>query len=290
MIQRDFHNPSAVAAFVTNALQEDIGDGDITSLSVLNTNATGVANCMVKEPCIIAGVSLAYEICKIVDPTLVVSFSCADGEAIKQVPVCIGTITGNLSSILKAERLLLNCMQRMSGIATKTKQFVQILAPKGIAVYDTRKTTPNFRLPEKWAVHIGGGTNHRFGLDDQILIKDNHIKAAGGVTNALHNCTAYCQQFNLNCVVVVEVQSIQDFKEAMLFPIVHRILIDNQPPEMIEQYVALRDLHAPNKKIEISGGVNLENIKNYAIDGIHCVSVGDLTHHIHAVDISLKVQ
>jgi nicotinate-nucleotide pyrophosphorylase (carboxylating) len=290
MIQRDFHNPSAVAAFVTNAIQEDIGDGDITSLSVLSANATGVANCMVKEPCIIAGVSLAYEICKIVDPTLVVSFSCSDGEAIKQVPVCVGTITGNLSSILKAERLLLNCMQRMSGIATKTKQFAQILAPKGIAVYDTRKTTPNFRLPEKWAVHIGGGTNHRFGLDDQILIKDNHIKAAGGVTNALHNCTAYCQQFNLNCVVVVEVQSIQDFKEAMLFPIVHRILIDNQPPEMIEKYVALRNLHAPDKKIEISGGVNLENIKNYAIDGVHCVSVGDLTHHIHAVDISLKVQ
>jgi len=290
MIQRDFHNPSAVTAFVTNALQEDIGDGDITSLSVLSADATGVANCMVKEPCIIAGVSLAHEICKIVDPTLLVSFSCTDGESIEQVPVCVGTITGNLSSILKAERLLLNCIQRMSGIATKTKQFVQILAPKGIAVYDTRKTTPNFRLPEKWAVHIGGGTNHRFGLDDQILIKYNHIKAAGGVTAALNNCTAYCQQFNLNCVVVVEVQSIQDFKEAMLFSIVQRILVDNQPPEMIEQYVALRDLHAPDKKIEISGGVNLENINNYAIDGVHCVSVGDLTHHIHAVDISLKVQ
>jgi nicotinate-nucleotide pyrophosphorylase (carboxylating) len=180
-------------------------------------------------------------------------------------------------------------MQRMSGIATLTKQYVQLAQPVGIDIYDTRKTTPNFRLPEKWAVVIGGGVNHRFGLDDQILIKDNHIKAAGDIQSALDNCLSFCNQQNLSVPVIVEVKNEQEFLIALKHSIVNRILIDNHTPEVLEKYVQYRNTIAPSKKLEISGGINLDNIKPYLIHGINCISVGALTHHAISVDISLKI-
>jgi nicotinate-nucleotide pyrophosphorylase (carboxylating) len=289
MIQRDFHNPAAIRAFIEQALNEDIGDGDITTKSSFNNEISGVAHCFVKEKCTIAGVALAIQICNYLDPQLDVNFSCKDGDVIEYVPVCIGVMSGKLSSILQIERLLLNAMQRMSGIATLTKQYVQLAQPVGIDIYDTRKTTPNFRLPEKWAVVIGGGVNHRFGLDDQILIKDNHIKAAGDIQSALDNCLSFCNQQNLSVPVIVEVKNEQEFLIALKHSIVNRILIDNHSPEVLEKYVQYRNTIAPSKKLEISGGINLDNIKPYLIHGINCISVGALTHHAISVDISLKI-
>ena len=217
------------------------------------------------------------------------NFSCKDGDIIEDMPTCIGVISGKLSSILQVERLLLNTMQRMSGIATLTKQYVQLAQPAGIDIYDTRKTTPNFRLPEKWAVVIGGGVNHRFGLDDQILIKDNHIKAAGDIQSALDNCLSYCNQQNIQIPVIVEVKDEQEFLIALKHKIVNRILIDNHKPEVLEKYIHYRNSIAPTKKLEISGGINLDTIKPYLIQGINCISVGALTHHAISVDISLKI-
>ena len=289
MIQRDFHNPVAIRSFIEQALNEDIGDGDITTKSSFNNDISGVAHCFVKEKCTIAGVALAIQICNYLDPQLDVNFSCKDGDVIEDVPVCIGVMSGKLSSILQIERLLLNAMQRMSGIATLTKQYVQLAQPAGIDIYDTRKTTPNFRLPEKWAVVIGGGVNHRFGLDDQILIKDNHIKAAGDIQNALDNCLSFCNQQNLSIPVIVEVKNELEFLTALKYSIVNRILIDNHTPEVLGKYVQYRNNIAPTKKLEISGGINLDNIKPYLIQGINCISVGALTHHAISVDISLKI-
>jgi nicotinate-nucleotide pyrophosphorylase (carboxylating) len=177
----------------------------------------------------------------------------------------------------------------MSGIATLTKQYVKLAQATGIDIYDTRKTTPNFRLPEKWAVVIGGGVNHRFGLDDQILIKDNHIKAAGDIQSALDNCLSYCNQQNLQIPVIVEVKDEQEFLIALKHKIVNRILIDNHKPEVLEKYIQYRNTIAPTKKLEISGGINLDTIKPYLIQGINCISVGALTHHAISVDISLKI-
>jgi nicotinate-nucleotide pyrophosphorylase (carboxylating) len=289
MIQRDFHNPAAIRSFIEQALNEDIGDGDITTKSSFNNEVSGVAHCFVKEKCTIAGVALATQICNYLDPQLDVNFSCKDGDNIEDVPVCIGVISGKLSSILQVERLLLNSMQRMSGIATLTRQFVTLAQTVGIEIYDTRKTTPNFRLLEKWAVVIGGGVNHRFGLDDQILIKDNHIKAAGGIQAALDNCLSYCNQQNIQIPVIVEVKDEVEFLIALKHPIVNRILIDNHIPAVIESYIHYRNAIAPNKKLEISGGITLDTIKPYLIQGIHCISVGALTHHATSVDISLKI-
>ena len=289
MTQRDFHNPAAIRSFIEQALNEDIGDGDITTKSSFNNEVSGVAHCFVKEKCTIAGVALAIQICNYLDPQLDVSFSCKDGDIIEDVPVCIGVISGKLSSILQVERLLLNSMQRMSGIATLTKQFVSLAQTVGIKIYDTRKTTPNFRLLEKWAVLIGGGVNHRFGLDDQILIKDNHIKAAGGIQVALDNCLSYCNQQNIQIPVIVEVKDEVEFLIALKHPIVNRILIDNHIPAVIESYIHYRNTIAPDKKLEISGGITLDTITPYLIQGIHCISVGALTHHATSVDISLKI-
>ena len=289
MTQRDFHNPAAIRSFIEQALNEDIGDGDITTKSSFNNDISGVAHCFVKEKCTIAGVALAIQICNYLDPQLDVNFTRNDGDVIEDVPACVGVIGGKLSSILQIERVLLNTMQRMSGIASLTKQYVQLAQPAGIDIYDTRKTTPNFRLPEKWAVEIGGGVNHRFGLDDQILIKDNHIKAAGDIQSALDNCLAYCNQQNIQIPVIVEVKNEQEFLTALKHSIVNRILIDNHSPEVLEKYIQYRNSIAPTKKLEISGGINLDNIKPYLIPGIDCISVGALTHHAISVDISLKI-
>lgn len=290
MLDRSFHNPAAIQAFVALAIKEDIGAGDVTTMSSIGNNQIGIAHCLVKEPCTLAGVALAIEICKYVDATMNVTFTYKDGALIENTPLCVGVIEGKLSSILKAERVLLNCMQRMSGIATQTKKFVDLAKNTGTAIYDTRKTTPNFRLPEKWAVAIGGGVNHRFGLDDQILIKDNHIKAAGGIRAALDKCLDYCSQQNIKIPVIVEVQQEAEFNIALAHKVVDRILVDNHDPKKIENYIMQRDAIAPNIKIEISGGITLENIGSYCIQGVDCISVGALTHHVASTDISLKVQ
>ena len=271
--------------FIKQALAEDIGNGDITTLATVSIEQKGEAICYVKEDCIIAGIELAGLICKQVDPHLMVNFSVLDGTPVKAITE-IGKIQGSIHSILKLERLLLNCMQRMSAIATKTNEFVKLVAPYDVKVLDTRKTTPNFRVCEKWAVKIGGGINHRFGLYDQILIKDNHIKSAGGIKNAIESCIQYIESNDLKMPVIVEVKNIEEFNIAKGYKIIDRILVDNFKPNDI---IELLKYNSTNKIIEASGGIMESNIVEYAKTGINYVSLGDLTHHVNGVDISLKI-
>lgn len=276
---------SVLNQFIENALKEDIGSGDITTMATIEEKQMGRAVFHVKEDCIIAGIELAIIICQKVDPLLHIKFNVQDGDSI-EANNSIGSMEGYIHSILKTERLLLNCMQRMSAIATKTNYLVTLIAPYNVQILDTRKTTPNFRICEKWAVRIGGGVNHRFGLYDQFLIKDNHIKAAGGIKNAIQTCISYKSKMNLTLPIVVEVSNIDEFNIAKEFKEVDRILIDNFKPDQIKN---LLNLNTTKKIIEASGGINTSNIEEYAKTGINFVSLGDLTHHVSAVDISLKI-
>jgi nicotinate-nucleotide pyrophosphorylase (carboxylating) len=276
---------NTINLFIEQALAEDIGNGDITTLATVPKDQTGEAICYVKEDCIIAGIELAKIICKKVDLNLIVSFNILDG-ANSNANRAIGSIQGSIHSILKLERLLLNCMQRMSAIATKTNYFVKLISPYDVKILDTRKTTPNFRVCEKWAVKIGGGVNHRNGLYDQILIKDNHIQAAGGIQNAIESCIENVKSNNLTVPIIVEVKNLSEFNIAKTYDSIDRVLIDNFKPNEI---VELLKYNSTNKIIEASGGINESNIIEYAKTGINYVSLGDLTHHVNAVDISLKI-
>jgi nicotinate-nucleotide pyrophosphorylase (carboxylating) len=276
---------AAINLFIQQALAEDNGNGDLTSLATISAAQKGQAICYVKEDCVIAGIELAKMICKQVDAELQVQFSVQDGDIVTAMTP-IGSITGKIQAILKLERLLLNCMQRMSAIATKTNHFAKLIEPYSVKLLDTRKTTPNFRVCEKWAVLIGGGVNHRMGLYDQILIKDNHIQAAGGIDKAIQACQEYLQINHLNVPVVVEVKNVEEFNIAKEYVIVDRILIDNMAPADI---VSLLKHNTTHKITEASGGINESNIVEYAKTGIQYVSLGDLTHHVNAVDISLKI-
>ena len=275
----------AINLFIEQALAEDIANGDITTIATVSKDQIGEAICYVKEDCIIAGIELAKMICKKVDPVLIVSFNALDG-ALSNANTAIGSIQGSIHSILKLERLLLNCMQRMSAIATKTNYFVKLISPYDVKILDTRKTTPNFRVCEKWAVKIGGGVNHRNGLYDQILIKDNHIQAAGGIHNAIQSCIEYVKSNNLTVPIIVEIKNLSEFNIAKTFDSIDRVLVDNFKPNEI---VELLKYNTTNKIIEASGGINEGNIVEYAKTGINYVSLGDLTHHVNAVDISLKI-
>jgi nicotinate-nucleotide pyrophosphorylase (carboxylating) len=272
--------------FIDAALAEDIGEGDLTSLATIAKGQTGTALCYIKEDCTAAGIELSAKICARVDPSLKVEFSIKDGENVKSV-ACVGEISGSIHSILQLERLMLNCMQRMSGIATKTRHLSDMVSPYGVKILDTRKTTPNFRICEKWAVRIGGGVNHRLGLYDQMLIKDNHIQAAGGIRNAIESCLLFRKQQNSQVPLVVEVKNPEEFTIAKDFQEIDRILIDNFKPQQIQQLLSLNDT---KKKIEASGGINASNIIEYAQTGINFISMGDLTHHVESVDISLKIK
>ncbi len=270
---------------INRALKEDVGSGDITSLATIHPRQRSIGIVLVKEPCIIAGVELAQLISQIVDPTIVCNFSVKDGDRVAAHKT-IGKLEGSTISILKAERLILNCMQRMSGIATKTSNLVKIIAPFGAKLLDTRKTTPNNRLLEKWAVRIGGGVNHRMGLYDAILIKDNHIAAAGGIKEALKRSKAYIKKEKLSVPVIVEVKSEKEFGEVVNEAMVDRVLLDNFTPAKLKGIVSV---NKKRKVLEASGGINKKNIKLFAQTGVDFISVGDITHHIESIDISLKI-
>jgi len=272
--------------FIDAALAEDIGEGDLTSLSTIANGQMGKAHCFIKEDCTVAGIELSEKICARVDPSLVVDFTAKDGDNIQSI-ACIGEIKGSIQSILMLERLMLNCMQRMSGIATKTRRLVELVSQYGVQLLDTRKTTPNFRICEKWAVRIGGGVNHRFGLYDEMLIKDNHVQAAGGIQNAIQSCLHYRKEHHCQVPLIVEVKDLEAFIIAKDFQEIDRILIDNFKPHQIQQLLSYNDT---GKKIEASGGINAANIMEYAQTGIDFISMGDLTHHVESVDISLKIK
>lgn len=276
----------AINNFIKAALEEDMSSiGDITSMATIPTRQTGIAHFIVKEDCTIAGIEMAKAIANNVDPSLVISFNINDGDKINQQSI-VGFIEGKIQSILIAERLMLNCMQRMSGIATKVAFLIHLIKHYPAKILDTRKTTPNFRLAEKWAVKIGGGLNHRFGLYDMILIKDNHIKAAGSIQQVLSNTTEYCKTHSLSVPVVIEVKNKTEFIEVLQFDIVSRILLDNMTPKMILEIV---QINQHKKPLEVSGGVHQGNIVAYAETGVDYISIGDITHHIQSIDISLKI-
>ncbi len=270
--------------FIYNSLKEDIGDGDHTSLSTIPETATGKAKLLIKEDGIVAGVALALDIFKAVDPNLHVDVLIEDGASVKYGDIVL-LVTGNTRSILAAERLVLNTMQRMSGIATTTSSVVKQLATTQTKVLDTRKTTPNLRFLEKWAVRIGGGVNHRFGLYDMILIKDNHVDYAGGISPAIKAAQKYLKQNSLNLQIEIEVRNLQELQEVINLGGVDRILLDNFNFEELKRAVALVD----GKFItEASGGITLENALQYAKCGVDFISMGALTHSVKSLDMSLK--
>ncbi|MBL0329629.1 MAG: carboxylating nicotinate-nucleotide diphosphorylase [Bacteroidetes bacterium] len=273
-----------IQKFIQSALAEDTGDGDHTSLACIPSSAKGKAHLLVKENGILAGVELAVEIFKTVDKSLKVNVFIKDGSKIKVGDIVL-TVSGKSQSILLAERLVLNCMQRMSGIATKTNHLVQLCKGSKTKVIDTRKTTPNIRGLEKWAVVLGGGANHRIGLYDMILIKDNHIDYAGGIKQAIDASKKYLKAKNKKLKIEVEARNLAEVKEILSIGGIHRIMLDNFSIADIKKAVKLID---GKYETEASGGITEKNIGSYAKCGVDFISVGALTHHIKSLDLSLK--
>lgn len=280
----NYLNKSDISFFIQNALLEDVGSGDHTSLSSIPSNANNKAHLLVKDKGILAGVELSKYIFEAVDPSLMLHFLMKDGEEMKKGDVVL-EVNGSAQSILKAERLVLNCMQRMSGIATYTKSLNTLIEGTGARLLDTRKTTPNFRIPEKWAVKIGGGTNHRFGLFDMILLKDNHVDYAGGIKNAVQAAKQYLKNTGLSLDIELETRSLEEVEQALTEGGIKRIMLDNMPLEMLKAAVKLI-----NKKTETeaSGGITEATIRNVALCGVDYISVGALTHSVKSLDLSLK--
>ena len=273
-----------INTFITAALLEDIAEGDHTSLATIPEAAEGKARLLVKGDGILAGVELAKYIFKAVDEKLNVQTLLNDGDAIKHGDVAF-YVNGPDRSILTAERLVLNCMQRMSGIATVTNEIVKKLEGTKCKVLDTRKTTPNFRLPEKWAVKIGGGVNHRYGLFDMILIKDNHVDYAGGIKNALSSAQRYLAENKKLLPIEIEVRNLNELREVLEIGGVIRIMLDNFSFEKICEALEIIDGRFP---VEASGGITPETVREYAECGVDYVSMSYLTHSVASLDLSLK--
>lgn len=274
-----------ISSFIQQSLQEDIGQGDFTTLSTIHKDQQGKAKLLVKENGVLAGVDLALLIFQEVDSSLNVQQILHDSDKVNIGDIAF-TVEGKIQSILMAERLVLNCMQRMSGIATVTNQMATALEPFGIKILDTRKTTPLNRHIEKWAVRIGGGANHRFGLYDMILIKDNHVDSAGGIKNALIKAKQFVQENNLSIPIEIETRSIKEIEEALATGIPDRIMLDNFKPSTIREAIKLIDGKC---EIEVSGGITKDNLLDYAIEGIDYISMGALTHSVKSLDLSLKI-
>ncbi|WP_316801347.1 carboxylating nicotinate-nucleotide diphosphorylase [Pedobacter frigidisoli] len=270
--------------FIKNALAEDLGDGDHTSLSTIPTGTQGRAQLIIKEDGILAGMELAVEIFKVVDADLKVEVFINDGAEVKVGDIGL-TVSGNTHAILIAERLVLNCMQRMSGIATKTHRIVSLLQHTSTKILDTRKTTPGLRYLEKWAVRIGGGVNHRIGLYDMILIKDNHVDYAGGIVNAIQAAKQYIAQNHKSLQIEIEVRNLEELSQVLSIGGVDRIMLDNFSFDNLRSAVKQID----NRFItEASGGITEENVAEYAACGVDFISMGALTHSVKSLDISLK--
>ena len=269
---------------ISNAIREDVGPGDYSSLACIPASAKGSAKLLVKDQGIVAGVEFAKMIFKFVDPTLEVETFINDGAEVKYGDV-VFHVSGSSQSILKAERLVLNSMQRMSAIATKTNQYVKLIEETGAKVLDTRKTTPGFRVAEKWAVKIGGGENHRFALYDMVMLKDNHIDFAGGITKAIAKTAAFLKENNLDLKIIVEARNLNEIREILKSDGVYRILIDNFNYDDTRTAVKL----IGNKCLtESSGNINEDTIRNYAECGVNYISSGALTHSVYNMDLSLK--
>ena len=280
--EKQFQNELDI--IITNAIREDVGDGDHSSLACIPDTATGKAKLLVKDEGIIAGVDFAQQVFNKVDPKLKVEVLMADGNHVKHGDI-VFYVEGSSQSILKAERLVLNAMQRMSAIATKTKQYVELLTGTGTKILDTRKTTPGIRALEKWAVTIGGGENHRFALYDMIMLKDNHIDFAGGITKAIQKTQQYLKNKEKDLKIIVEARNLDEVQEILQSKGVYRILLDNFNYEDTKKAVNMIDNQCLT---ESSGGINEDTIRQYAECGVDYISSGALTHSVHNMDLSLK--
>ncbi|MEZ5014006.1 MAG: carboxylating nicotinate-nucleotide diphosphorylase [Chitinophagales bacterium] len=269
---------------IDEALIEDIQEGDHTTLSTIDPDAMGSAKLLVKENGILAGVELAEMILKHVNPEFEVDIFIPDGARVEPGQIAFN-VTGRVQALLVAERTMLNFMQRMSGIATQTNIFVQQVRHTKAKILDTRKTTPGLRQFEKWAVRIGGGHNHRFGLYDMILVKDNHIDFCGGITQALEKVRTYLDANGLDLRVEIETRNLQEVEEVLSSGKVDRIMLDNYSQEAMREAVARIDGAC---EIEASGGVNLDTVTPIAETGVDYISVGALTHSLHSLDLSFK--
>jgi nicotinate-nucleotide pyrophosphorylase (carboxylating) len=269
---------------IRNALHEDIGDGDHTTQSCIPTDAVGKAILYIKQDGILAGMEIAEKILKFKEPGATFTAYKQDGELMRDGEEAF-VAEASIHTILECERLILNCMQRMSGIATLTRQYVDRLQKYKTRVLDTRKTTPNFRLLEKEAVRIGGGLNHRFGLYDMILLKDNHIDYAGSVEAAIEKASAYRQSHKPSLKIEVETRNIAEVRRVLAVGKVDRIMLDNFTPRQLTEALSLI---GDRFETEASGGINLTNIEDYARTGVDYISVGALIHQARSLDLSLK--
>ena len=273
-----------VLPFITAALDEDIREGDHSSLACIPKNKEGRAQLLIKEDGIIAGIELAEWIFEIVDPKIKMQNRIQDGDQVEKGAIAF-TVEGPSTSLLTAERLVLNCMQRMSAIATKTRKYMKLIEGTHTTVLDTRKTTPGIRIIEKWAVRIGGGANHRFGLYDMIMLKDNHIDFAGGISEAIKKVKNYLKIKQLDLRIEVEARNMKEVKEIVSVGGIHRIMLDNFTP--IETITAVEFINGAYET-ESSGGITSDTIRSYAECGVDFISVGALTHSINNMDLSLK--
>jgi nicotinate-nucleotide pyrophosphorylase (carboxylating) len=280
----EYITKQSVQTFVQAALREDVGPGDYSSLACFPETERGKVKLLCKGDGVLAGAELAQAIIVEVDPTAVFFPNLTDGNSFRKGDVAF-TIEASVLALLKAERLILNCMQRMSGIATLTNRLSKKIAHTSCRLLDTRKTTPNFRLAEKWAVHIGGGTNHRFGLYDMVMLKDNHIDFCGGIGAAVAKAQHYLKKNQLDLKIVVEVRTLEEVAEALEFPSIYRLLLDNMATEEIRSCL---QLIGGRVLTEASGGITEENLVAYAETGVDFISMGMLTYGAQAIDLSLK--
>ena len=283
-VNLSYLSEKSISDFISAALLEDVGPGDYSTLASVPAHAQNRARLLIKDEGILAGVEMGLHIFRQVDPQLQVKVLLQDGSPVKKGDVGL-EVTGNARSILTAERLVLNCMQRMSGIATITRRMTQLIEGTGAKLLDTRKTTPNFRMAEKWAVAIGGGFNHRYGLYDMVMLKDNHIDFAGGIRQAIEATQKFLSQQGLSLKIEVETRNLQEVEEVLRVGGIHRIMLDNMNPEQMRQAVQL-----VNKRFETeaSGGITENTIRLIAETGVDYISVGALTHSARQLDISLK--
>lgn len=271
-------------ALIQAAIAEDLGEGDHSTLAVIPADARGKAVLKIKQDGILAGVEIAEKIFRYTDPAVVFQALKKDGGSMKSGDIAF-MVEASVHTILIYERLVLNCMQRMSGIATLTHEYAEKIKDFSSKILDTRKTTPGFRLLEKEAVRIGGGMNHRFGLFDMMMLKDNHIDYCGGITKALENAFDYVQKYRPGLRIEVEARTLQDVREVMASGKADRILLDNFDPSLLSEALSIIQ-----KKIETeaSGGINLQNIREYAATGVDFISIGALIHQAKSLDLSLK--
>ena len=270
--------------FIRKSLSEDLGDGDHSTLACIPESAEGKAKLLIKEEGLLAGIRVARELFSIIDDDLRLEVLLEDGTRVAPGNIAF-FLSGRQQSILKSERLVLNIMQRMSGIATSTHQYTSLLKGLKTKILDTRKTTPGMRFLEKEAVRIGGGMNHRMGLFDMIMLKDNHIDYAGGIENAITTTKEYLKRNKLDLKVEIEARNIEDVRTILSVGGVDRIMLDNFS---LDETVAAVNLISGRYKTESSGGINLETVRAYAECGVDFISVGALTHHIRSLDMSLK--